>query len=122
LTKGIVYNMRGSLEGKNIHITAKGFLVEKKIPALYKIIKAGDLKKVGTGITVPAWTSFCKYLIDKYGTEKLMEFYKRTDGIKEAGPFNVHFKDIYGEDFQIIDRAWRLYLLRYRSRPEGFVE
>ncbi|MCK4235552.1 MAG: hypothetical protein KAX38_00435, partial [Candidatus Krumholzibacteria bacterium] len=48
LTKGIVYNMRGSLEGKKIHITAKGFLVEKKIPALYKIIKAGDLKRVGT--------------------------------------------------------------------------
>jgi hypothetical protein len=111
LARGLNYALKGSLEGKNIHITARELLKQREIPALYKTLDQDLLIKKGTGRTIPGWVSFCKYLIDRYGMEKLMKLYKETDGIYRPGAFNVRFKDIYGDDFPVIDRAWRFYLL-----------
>ena len=66
-------------------------------------------------IAMPAWVSFSTYLIEKYGMESFMELYKRSDAVTDEGDFNIIFRDIYGEDFPVVDRAWRLYVLRYEG-------
>jgi hypothetical protein len=119
LTKGIVFYLRGSLEGKDIHATAKEFLIEKEIPALYRTLDTEDFGKYNSSITVPAWTSFCSYLIDRYGPDKIMKLYEETAGVYEVARFNVIFKDIYEELFEDTDRAWRLWLLRLEVPGEG---
>ncbi len=118
LSKGIVFNLQGSLEGKDIDSEAKKFLVQMKIPALYKTIDLNEFKASNTSIIVPAWTSFCKYLMDRFGEEKIMELYERTNEVVEVGPFNEHFRDIYGKDFPDMDREWRLWLIRQRANWE----
>jgi hypothetical protein len=117
--EGIVYALIGHIVGNDIHLAAKYYLVQLKIPPLYEML---DTEKIGPDLvelTVPAWSSFCTYLIGKYGMESFMELYKRSDAVLEEGEFNIIFKDIYGEDLPVVDRAWRLYVLRYEgSAPE----
>jgi len=116
--EGIVYNLMGNLMGNDIHLSAKYHLVQLKIRPLYKMLNTEDIDPELMEIATPAWVSFCTYLIEKYGMESFMELYKRSDAVVDEGDFNVIFKDVYGEDFPIIDRAWRLYVLRYESDAE----
>lgn len=113
--EGIVYALMGHLKGNDIHLSAKYNLVQLKIPPLFKMLNTADIDSELMKVAIPAWVSFCTYLIDKYGMESFMELYKRTDAVVEEGEFNVIFKDIYGEDFPVIDREWRLYVLRYEG-------
>jgi hypothetical protein len=113
--EGLVYALIGHLGENDIHLAAKYLLVQLKIPPLYTML---DTEEIGPGlkdIVVPAWSSFCMYLIEKYGMESFMELYKRSDAVLDEGEFNIIFKDIYGEDFPVVDRAWRLYVLRYEG-------
>jgi hypothetical protein len=118
LGEGIVYFLIGNLRGNEIHLSAKYHLVQLKIPPLYKMLNTEDIDPVLMDIALPAWVSFSTYLIDKYGMESFMELYKRSDAVTDEGDFNVIFKDIYGEDFPVVDRAWRLYVLRYEDGTE----
>ncbi len=117
LARGLNYALRGTLEGEDIHATAKNLLIKKQIPALYKTLEKKRLLREGTSRIIPAWASFCKYLIDEYGMEKFMKLYKTTDEVESPGVFNVRFKGVYGEEFPVVDRSWRLYILRYQP-PE----
>jgi len=121
LAEGIVFYFKGDWNGEDFHMLAKDYLFQRKIPALYKMLDIDRVRKVGTSIAVPAWCSFSKYLIDRYGIKKFMQLYRETDGITEPGPFNAHFRVIYGDDFDVIDREWRLYVLRYKPK-EGSEE
>jgi len=112
LAKGFVFVMRGEWRGWNPHRPVKGFILEKRVPALYKTIPIEKFRETDFSITVPAWASFSKYLIDLYGKERYMELYEKADGINDAPKFNALFNDVYDEDFDVVDRAWRLALLR----------
>jgi hypothetical protein len=119
MTTGIVYTLLGSMNGKDIHGTAKGFLMQQRIPALFRTIPDEEFKNYNTSITAPAWASFCSFMLDTYGAEMVMEFYRRTDQVTEINTFKVRFKEIFGTDFEIIDRKWRLYLLRLVTEGES---
>lgn len=121
--EGLVFSLIGHLGGNDIHLAAKYYLVQLKIPPLYKMLDSEDIGPELKDIVVPAWSSFCMYLIDKYGMESFMELYKRSDAVLDEGEFNIIFKDIYGEDFPIVDRAWRLHVLRYEgSAPRDTIQ
>ena len=116
LAEGIVFFFKGDWNGYDLHMLAKNYLLQKKLPPLYKAMDVDNMRKYGSSIVVPGWCSFSKYLIDHYGMKKFMKLYRETNGIKEPGPFNVHFKKIYGNDFVETDKTWRIYLLRYKPK------
>lgn len=117
LAEGAVFYCIGSWEGgRNIHMMVKEFLVQKRLPALYMILKQQDMDQVGMSTAVPGWASFSMWLIDHYGIKKFMQLYTKTNGVDEPGAFNSVFKSIYGEDFDVLDRDWRLWVLRYQPK------
>lgn len=113
LAKGVVFYFREEYNGWDLHNAAKQDLVAKRLPALYKTIPYKVFKNSAVSVTVPSWGSFVKYMIEKYGIKKMVRLYRAVDEINDFEPFNVHFKDIYGEEFPKIDQEWRLFLLRY---------
>ncbi len=119
LAEGIVFYLLNNWEGRDLHAVAKDHLVQKRIPALYKALTQKDMYEKDALVTIPAWASFSKYLIDKYGIDKFMKLYVATNEVEELETFNVHFKDVYGDDFPVIDRQWRLFVLRYQPATEG---
>jgi hypothetical protein len=50
--------------------------------------------------------------------ETFMKLYMQTKDVEDSGVFNVRFKELYGEDFPVVDRAWRLYILRYEGETQ----
>lgn len=119
LARGLVFTMQRSMFGRDIHVAAKELLLVKKIPALFRVITTKEIVEVGTSITIPAWASFCKYLIDRHGPEKFMKLYEKANGVEEAEALNAIFNEVYNENFDVLDRAWRLYILRYQPAEVG---
>ena len=118
IAEGIVFALIGNWFGDDLHLYSKAYLIEMKIPPLYKVLTVKEVNDAEEGIVIPAWGSFCKYLIDKYGMETFMKLYENTRDVEDSGIFNVRFKELYGEDFPSIDRAWRLYILRYQGEAQ----
>jgi hypothetical protein len=119
LGEGVVFALIGNWFGDDLHLRTKANLMQLKVPPLYKALTIEEINELEGAVVIPAWGSFCTYLIDKYGMEKFIELYRRSDGIEDSSIFNVHFKDLYGEDFPVVDRAWRLYVLRYEGAAGG---
>ena len=117
LAKGFVFVMRGEWRGWNPHRPVKNFIIDRRVPALHNIVPAEKFVETQFAITVPAWASFVKYLIDGYGKDRFLELYKAADGINTAEEFGAVFTRIYGEEFDVVDRAWRLALLRMTFDP-----
>lgn len=117
LSEGAVFYVLGSWEGGlNLHMMAKQLLLEKRLPALFHLLKHRAMEQAGMSIAVPGWSSFCIWLIDRHGVEKFLKLYASMNNIEDAGPFNVRFKDVYGKDFEEMDRQWRLWVLRYQPK------
>jgi hypothetical protein len=115
LGEGAVFYVLGAWpDGRDVHMVAKELLVQKQIPGLYQLIDRDVMDRIGMSKTVPGWASFSMWLIDHRGVDKFMKLYVDTDGVTEADPFNKHFKEIYGKDFDVLDRDWRLWVLRYQ--------
>jgi hypothetical protein len=96
---------------------AKDLIVNKQLPALYKILSRDMMDQTGFSITVPGWASFSMYLIDRDGIDKFMQLYTATGGpIDAPAAFNDEFKKVYGKDFETADRDWRLWVLRYQPK------
>ena len=117
LCEGAVFYVLGSWEGgRNLHVMAKELLSSKRLPALNRILDTRVMDEIGLSTTVPEWASFSIWLIDRYGIEKFMKLYTATDDVVVPALFNMHFKGIYGKDFEVMDRDWRLWLLRYQPK------
>jgi hypothetical protein len=117
LAKGFVFALRGYYSGWNPHLLAKRFLIGKMVPALFRIVDADAVKESDWAVIVPSWASFCTYLIDRDGMKKFKEFYTACNGVNDAAAFNDLFTQYYGKEFKVVDRAWRLYVLRIET-PE----
>ena len=116
LAEGAVFYVLGSWDGRDLHMLAKESLAGMRLPALYKIVSQQDMDAAGMLTVVPGWASFSIWLIERHGIDKFMELYKAMDEVKEAAPFAGKFKNIYGKDFEEMDREWRLWVLRYQPR------
>lgn len=117
ILEGSVFYLLGSWEGgRDIHMMTKQLLTEQRLPGLYQIVPQKAMDDIGFSITVCGWASFSMWLIDRQGLDKFMKLYRETDGIQDVGPFSAHFKDVYGRDFQEMDREWRLWVMRYQPK------
>jgi hypothetical protein len=116
LAEGAVFYILGSIDGRDVHMMAKEALVAKRLPALFRIVKQQDMDSAGMMNSVAGWSSFCIWLIDQRGVDKFMKLYKATNDVEDSATFATQFKDIYGADFEAMDREWRLWVLRYQPR------
>jgi hypothetical protein len=113
VAKGLVFYLRSKFNGWDVHNAAKQDLAAKRLPGLYRTIKRKSFSDSNMSVTVPGWSSFVTWLIDKYGMDKVLELFTSTDEIDEIEPFEVRFRDVFGEDFKKLDQEWRWFLLRY---------
>jgi hypothetical protein len=115
LAEGVVFYVLGSWDGRDLHMMAKELLLQQRMPPLHSLLKHEDLAESGFSNIVPGWASFSIWLINRYGIDKFMKLYVETNEVVESDAFNERFKNIYGKDLDVIDRDWRLWVLRYQS-------
>jgi hypothetical protein len=116
LAEGLVFYILGSWEGKDLNMIAKELLLQQQLPALHGLLKLQDMNERGLSNVVPGWASFTIWLINRNGIDKFMKLYADTGGVDEIAPFNERFREIYGKDFDVVDRDWRLWVLRYQPK------
>jgi len=117
LAEGAVFYVLGSWEGgRDLHMMAKELLSGKRLPALHRLLDKRVMDEIGYTASVSGWASFSIWLIDRYGIEKFVKLYTATDEVAAPALFNKRFKDIYGADLDVMDRDWRLWVLRYQPK------
>jgi len=119
LGKGLVFYLRADEHNWDPHLDTKRNLMNYQVPALYKTIDNQEFLDMEMSVVVPAWTSFCKYLIDQFGLEKFMSFYRQADGIRHLPPLEALFEKVYDRDFRKVDMDWRLFVMRYETEKES---
>ncbi len=116
IVEGLVFYALGSWEGRDLHLVAKESLTGMRLPALHKIFRQQDMDAAGMSNVVPGWASFSIWLIDRQGIDKFLKLFKATNEVEDPAVFAAHFKTIYGKEFDVMDREWRLWILRYQPR------
>ncbi len=119
LAKGAVFYLRASKYDWDPHMEVKKDLMEYKVPALQKTIGQKVFEKYNPSIIVPAWASFCTYLIEQYGVEEFLEFYEKNNGVQTSEEFISIFEEFYKEEFNKMDQKWRLFVMRYQPDSQG---
>ena len=119
LAKGLIFYLRSYKHNWNPHREAKEDLMNHKIEPLYKSLPTEKLKYTELSTTIPAWTSFCAYLVEKYGMEDFLKLYKESDEVTELETFGKIFERIYEKEFPKVDLDWRLWLMRYEPKGES---
>ena len=79
----------------------KLYIEEGKNPSVADLIENSNFREYDCELTYPIAGAFTGYLIERFGTEKYVEFYKRCDGktaqaIEQAFGISV---DILNNDF-----------------------
>lgn len=115
LAKGLVFHFRSLYHGWDLHIRTKRFLMQRRLPALHKTIHPDRWRTAQHAIVVPAWGSFVTWLIEKEGMEKFKELYKAVDHVEDEVAFTDRFADVYQRKFDVMDREWRLFLMRHEA-------
>jgi hypothetical protein len=113
----LVFYLRSYEHGWDPHQEAKEDLLKQKIQPLYKSVSSEKLQSTDLSTTIPAWTSFCTYLIGEYGLDKFLKLYEESSGMTKPETFAKLFETIYGREFQKVDMDWRLFVMRYK--PKG---
>ncbi len=107
LSEGIAVTMDGEWHSGAdtiiyLHQWAKKFMQEGKLPSL--IILANNWQDVPGTISYPVSGSFVKFLLEKYGAEKLKQlFFKAT-----PDDFSRIFEIIYGVKMTDVEEIWKM--------------
>ena len=107
LSEGIAVAMDGEWHSRadtttSLHQWAKKFMQEGKLPSLITLVN--NWEDVPGTISYPVSGSFVKFLLEKYGAEKLKQlFFKAT-----PDDFFRNFKIIYGQPMTDIEQIWKM--------------
>jgi hypothetical protein len=58
-------------------------------------------------VAYPAAASFIGFIVERWGTPKLLELYTATNGVNSSDVFAVGFENVYGVPLAEVEAAWR---------------
>jgi len=112
LCEGTAFYLQGGFLGKPIHPTAIALLAKKELPSLGSLIDYNKFASLPVSVSMPAITSFVAFLVETWGTDKLIELYRAAKGTNAYTTFGTSFERVYGMPASEAEFEWRQYLIR----------
>jgi hypothetical protein len=110
--EGTAFYLQGGFLGKPIHPSAAALLMQKKLPGLTSLIDYNKFARQTVDISMPSMTSFVAFLIETWGTEKLIQLYRAAKGTNAYTTFGPSFERVYGLPVAQAEFQWRQFLAR----------
>lgn len=110
IAEGTVFWLYDEWKGKPINEQAVYYMAKGELPTVQQLTNLDDFNYLSTSKSIPAAASFIGFIVDRFGTEKLLELYK---AIPEHGPYAAFargFEEVYGTPCEEVERQWRLWL------------
>lgn len=96
IAEGTVFWLQDDWNGKPILPTAAGLLKRKRLPPLQDLTNYNQFTLIDPNESIPASAAFVSYIVNRYGTKMLLEFYKALNGVNSYQAFSGAFKKVYG--------------------------
>jgi hypothetical protein len=114
IVEGTVFWLHDNWQGAAIHPTAALLLSQNRLPGPDVFTEYIRFAQVEPVLTIPAASSFVKFVAEGWGTERLMELYKTSSGANSYVGFAAAFKKVYGISCEDVEEQWRLALRRIK--------
>lgn len=110
IAEGTVYWIQDEFEGYPLPEVLKLLVKAGAVPPLNVLFDYNQLVSADAKITMPISAAFVKFIVERWGTEKLMEFYRAINGVNTYDGVAAGFEKVYGLPLPDADRAWRTWL------------
>jgi hypothetical protein len=110
--EGTAFYLQGGFLGKPIHPSAIALLAKKELPSLGSLIDYNKFASLPVNVSMPAITSFVAFLVETWGTDKLIELYRAAKGTNAYTTFGSSFERVYGLPASEAEFEWRQFLIR----------
>lgn len=104
--EGLAQYMENSFIGKDLHVISKKLLSENKLYPLKNLCDNENWETVEPIIIYPQAGSFIKFLIERYGKEKLIEVYKKTSRNFDLIQNLLEIHNTYTKTINELENEW----------------
>jgi hypothetical protein len=110
IAEGTVFWLHGKWFDKPIDELAAFYLGRGALPSIEKMLNYNQFAMLDPTISWPAAASFVAFIVDRWGTERLIELYKEIAGFNSYEIFSHAFEKVYGIPCQDVEEQWHLVL------------
>lgn len=106
IAEGTVFWLHGEWRGRPVDELAAGLLSAGNLPTLIELTHFDHFDVVGAGLGIPAAASFVGFIVDRWGTERLLELYKTASATDSHKAFSSAFEKVYGIPSSEVEKQW----------------
>jgi hypothetical protein len=107
ISEGTVFWILGEFDGVPLDEQMGKIVQAGALPPLRRILDYNSLAMEDPYVAYPAAASFIGFIVERWGTPKLLELYTATNGVNSSDVFAVGFENVYGVPLAEVEAAWR---------------
>jgi hypothetical protein len=110
IAEGTVFWLQGNWLGNSVDKLSARYLADGTLPSLQNLIDYNRFAAMNFRLSLPAISSFVGFIVERWGTERLIELYKAIAGVNAYDPFSRAFEKVYGISCADVEEQWHLLL------------
>ena len=114
IAEGTVFWLQGQWMGRPIEEISAFHLSIGRLPTIEDLIDLNRVSQLHPVFTMPAASVFVKFIVDRWGTERLMEFYRELNGVNSYDQFAKAFEKVYGVPCMEVEEQYRYHLSKVK--------
>lgn len=107
LAEGTVFYLLDDIDGVSVEDAMKRVVKANAYPPLRNLLDYNLFMDLPPDISMPCAASFIGFLVDRFGKEKLMEFFTAANGMNSYDAVATAANKVYGVPLTEIETAWR---------------
>ena len=115
ILEGTVFWLHGAWDGELVHAVAARHLAAGNLPSLEEMIDQTKRIELDYNVWMPAVASFIGFIVDVWGTERLLQLYGAPTGQTSYAPFARAFEMVYGKPCEEVEKEWRSVLMEFEQ-------
>ncbi|MDH4037589.1 MAG: hypothetical protein OEX18_04665 [Candidatus Krumholzibacteria bacterium] len=107
ISEGTVFWMQDEWMGRPLDEVVGEIVRARRLPDMRHLIDYNLMAMEDPNIIIPSAASFVGFIVDRWGTGKLIELYTAIHGVNSADVFAMAFEKVYGVPLAEVETAWR---------------
>ncbi len=107
LAEGTVFWLQDDIDGVPVEDAMRKLIKANAFPPLRNLLDYNLFMSLEPQISMPCAASFIGFLVDRFGTQKLMDYYAAINGMNSYDAVALATNKVYGIPLAEIETAWR---------------
>ncbi|HEU4928646.1 MAG TPA: hypothetical protein VFU38_02365 [Candidatus Krumholzibacteria bacterium] len=107
LAEGTVFWLHDDVDGVTVEEAMKRLIQQNAFPPLRNLLDYNLFMSLEPQISMPCAASFVGFLVDQFGTQKLMDYFAAINGMNSYEAVALATNKVYGIPLDELETAWR---------------